>query len=1525
MRIVRADATPLFAGTGEGPRQIVRVTLADVPAAAAGSGTGATPAGAAAPVVVRVEGPGVTTRHPARIEPAPAADGAPGEAGLVAEVPITVAAPHGPGSTLRATVIAEDAESRAEHATEVTVAEPGWTMWLICHFHYDPVWWNTQGSFTQTQLLLPDEPGRLPDVRAAFELVRRHLDAARDDPDYKFVLAEVDYLKPYFDVHPEDRAELRDLIAANRVELVGGAYNEPNTNLTSAESTIRNIVYGLGHQRGVLGADPTVAWALDAFGHDPSYPGLMAAAGMTASGWARGPYHQWGPWRTVGDNGRMQFASEFEWLSPDGQGVLTSYMANHYGAGWGLHQAADLPGAMAEALTQFATLAPVAATRNILLPVGADHVIPARWATAVHREFAARYAWPRCVTGLPREYFAAVRAEAAERGTWLTPQTRDMNPVYPGKDVSYIDTKQAQRAAEVAVADAERLGTLAWLAGDGYPAESLDKAWRQLVFGAHHDAITGTESDQVYLDLLGGWREAFERGSGARQAAARFLAGQIGTIPPNGAGGDGAGSGRPVVVFNTLSWPRTGMASLTVSFEQPGTTGVALADDSGAGVPFNIEGTRRHADGSLAGLTVTFPASVPALGYRTYWLRATATGNEDLGWADVPGTVIGNEVFEVEADPARGGALTRVLDRRTGAGLLGGLGNELVLQEEYGAHPRWGEGPWLLSPKGAGTGSSGAPARVRAQRCPAGSRLVAEFTLGDLRVTQETTLWDGAPWLDFATHVDGSIGQDRLLRARFPTRVTGGLPVYGCAASVIGRTFGVATMDVAEDSFTLDNPAHEWFGVGSTARVRAGGEAWAFGVAEVVLPGGGAGPPPQWRAAVKELVAALARVGVTATVSRADGPRYGALDLDSNLPDVRIAVGGPSVNGWTAGLLAGLGPAGDALATRLERAAGARTWLPAARPRAEVFTASADVRCERDLPVLLVTGGDLLAAVRDLTRDLADATVEAEQAGGDTAGAAHDRLLAGHSVALLNRGTPSSLVTADGTLHIALMRASSAWPCGVWIDGAKRVVPDGSSFAWQHWSHTFRYALAAGPGDWREAGFVAAGQEYNHDLIACETGPHDGPLPPTGSLAEVASPGQARPAALLAALKPRGNPLAAGQPGRPSREAGVTVRLRDAGTLPVPGPVEVSLLGGIGAARLTDLTEEPDGAAVPVTSGRARVTVPPAGTVTLAVTPVAGGTAEGGTAAGGTAAGGTAAAEGAAAGGGDAGGSEPAQPVFTRYWLHGKGPAPAGNLPLTVHLSPDRVTLATPETSANGDGEHPPPGPGPVRTNGPAPRGRLRLSVACGPAGGSGQVLLDVPPGLAVARLDDEPAEPLSYSLPAGGHASWDLSVQVLPGTSPGRYFLAARILDDLGQFLEDAALITVGEPPAPDVNLPTAQFVPLLEADQRAREAEVELDLTPGSLDLAPGGCGRITVRLVNRAASAIRGESQLVSPFGSWLETGPWTRGFAAEPGETVLLDYTVALPGTARPGSHWWALAKVMYFGRVRYTAPAEIRTR
>ena len=167
---------------------------------------------------------------------------------------------------------------------------------------------------------------------------------ARREPVYKFVLAEVDYLKPYWDIHPEDRADLRRLIADGRVEIMGGAYNEPNTNLTSPETTIRNFVHGMGFQRDVMGADPATAWQLDVFGHDPQFPGIAADAGLTSSSWARGPHHQWGPMAGAAIRGGMQFSSEFEWIAPSGRGLLTHYMPAHYGAGWGMDSAPSLRG-----------------------------------------------------------------------------------------------------------------------------------------------------------------------------------------------------------------------------------------------------------------------------------------------------------------------------------------------------------------------------------------------------------------------------------------------------------------------------------------------------------------------------------------------------------------------------------------------------------------------------------------------------------------------------------------------------------------------------------------------------------------------------------------------------------------------------------------------------------------------------------------------------------------------------------------------------------------------------------------------------------------------------------------------------------------------------------------------------------------------------------------------------------------------------------------------------------------------------
>ena len=68
-------------------------------------------------------------------------------------------------------------------------------------------------------------------------------------------------------------------------------------------------------------------------------------------------------------------------------------------------------------------------------------------------------------------------------------------------------------------------------------------------------------------------------------------------------------------------------------------------------------------------------------------------------------------------------------------------------------------------------------------------------------------------------------------------------------------------------------------------------------------------------------------------------------------------------------------------------------------------------------------------------------------------------------------------------------------------------------------------------------------------------------------------------------------------------------------------------------------------------------------------------------------------------------------------------------------------------------------------------------------------------PGELTAEIDGAPAAgsadggALRYDLPANGFASWDVAARAAAGTTSGRYFITARITDELGQVLEDTAL----------------------------------------------------------------------------------------------------------------------------------------
>src|SRR5271167_4084453 len=148
MQVISAESTELFVGPPDAPLQLVRLTLS----------------GVAKRARVHIDADGLTGEAVA--EPGP-------DVIEVIEVPVTVARP----------VVGQRRAARVRAAGvsahfDFTIAEPGWTMFMVSHFHYDPVWWNTQGAYTSEWR--EDPPGQQTN---SFELVHAHLEMARREPE----------------------------------------------------------------------------------------------------------------------------------------------------------------------------------------------------------------------------------------------------------------------------------------------------------------------------------------------------------------------------------------------------------------------------------------------------------------------------------------------------------------------------------------------------------------------------------------------------------------------------------------------------------------------------------------------------------------------------------------------------------------------------------------------------------------------------------------------------------------------------------------------------------------------------------------------------------------------------------------------------------------------------------------------------------------------------------------------------------------------------------------------------------------------------------------------------------------------------------------------------------------------------------------------------------------------------------------------------------------------------------------------
>lgn len=440
------------------------------------------------------------------------------------------------------------------------------------------------------------------------------------DPEYTFAQDQ-----PPAYVHLEGTVLMEKMarrISEGRLDVAGAFYSQPEGNLPCGESFIRQIMLCKRYFAGRFGVEPVTGWNLDSFsGHCWSLPQILSKSGVR--------YYTFANWANLIPD------VEFWWEGPDGSKILAYHLPCHY-------DSAQMMGHDKILKNLFGYISRSKARKFMFLD-GDDLTPPVRESLEGVSWFRGLRIAPDVSFSTPRRFFEELEAPGLEgvptyRGEllqYLDPQG-DNNV---GSYTTHAEVKRRNRQCEGLLLSAEKLGSIASLLGMEFPRDRIGRAWHNVLLNQMHDILPGTAIREAYVEAHQGYDEAEKI---AREAIARAA----GTIASRV---DTSGKGIPIVVFNTLGWERTGLASFTVTLAHSYQAWPRITSDTGEDVECQvIRDSLGTYDKTNRNLEIIFPArDVPALGYRTYHLGLDGAPPQASPIEEKDGTLrLGNEFLE---------------------------------------------------------------------------------------------------------------------------------------------------------------------------------------------------------------------------------------------------------------------------------------------------------------------------------------------------------------------------------------------------------------------------------------------------------------------------------------------------------------------------------------------------------------------------------------------------------------------------------------------------------------------------------------------------------------------------------------------------------------------------------------------------------------------------------------------------------------------------------------------------------------
>ncbi len=598
-----------------------------------------------------------------------------------------------------------------------------YTVHMVGNAHIDPVWqWRW-------------EEGR----QEVLDTCHAAVDRIKDTPGFVFSCSSAATYEWIEDVDPRLFAEIKRWVARRRWCIVNGWWIQPDCNIPGGEALVRQGLYGQRYFLDRFGVAARTGYNVDTFGHAATLPQILAQQGMAQYCFFRpGPHEKLLP------------ADLFWWQGPDGTRVLGARMPGHYGT-W----ADEIETRITDAAEQ--TVKGLQETMSFY-GVGNHGGGPTLANIASIQKVAADPKGPNAVFSSPDAFFDAIRDRAAK----LPVVAEELQYHARGCYTAVSAIKQHNRLSENLLLQAEKLSCLAAdLTASGYPAADLERAWKLVLLNQFHDILAGTSIRPACDDALVDYGEAELLARRAIRAAMTRVSARVNT----------AGEGRPLVVYNTLSWQRQEAVELEVTW--PNHNGaVRLVDDVGAAVPCQVLSSTISGRGMT--LSLVFLADLPPCGYRTYRLLQAGEGEAaDCGSLFQAGaSFLESDCVRLEFDPVAG-TLSRLVHKGLGRDLLSAPANVGIVMHD--PSDTWSHGvPRFRDEIG----------RFRSQRGirivelgPVRARVLVEMEYGESTLIQDIRLVQGSPRIDVLLTVDYH-GRHEFLKLAFPTALANPVASY---------------------------------------------------------------------------------------------------------------------------------------------------------------------------------------------------------------------------------------------------------------------------------------------------------------------------------------------------------------------------------------------------------------------------------------------------------------------------------------------------------------------------------------------------------------------------------------------------------------------------------------------------------------------------------------------------------------------------------------------------------------------------